>query len=128
MDKLIITLDAIEEADEYTTALVNLILENIKYYDMIDVDMSIKAFISSVFNKEYASVIRERVDEDINNARLDGWYSDEQIVDTIDLVLSIIDSKRDNDVSIRLTEYNISLVRLNRISLIIKFLQKENII
>lgn len=123
--KLIITLEAIEEADEYTPVLLSLILGNILHYDAMNVDTSIRETVSKIFEDRYSNVIYSRVVEDIIDNRMDGWWSEESIRDTIDLVLEIIDSKRDNDVSIRLDSYVISSLKLSRVNLIIKFLQSE---
>lgn len=123
--RLIITLEAIEEADEYTPVLLSIILSNVLHYDKLHINSSVREIISKIFEDDYTNVLFARVMEDIIDGRLDGWWSEDTIKDTIKLVLDIIDSKRDNDVSIRLDSYSISSVKLSRVNLIIKFLQKE---
>lgn len=126
MSKLYITLDVINATDETLEYLAAVVLNNIKFYDQLHIDMSVRKMIEGAFQSDYRKVILNRTVDDLYHDRMDSYFTEEYILEIIDLVIEIIDSRRANDVSIRLEGYSLSLSKMNKLLILLRFLSKEN--
>lgn len=110
---LFITLDSFSESEDLE-CLINVVLERLTYCD------------SSTLSTIDKSLFKADVLDDLINMRMDSYYSDIEIDEVINYTISFIIAKESqNDVSLSLKSYRVSINTLNRICIIFKFLMEE---
>ena len=110
---LFITLDNFSESEDLE-CLINVVLERLTYYDT----KSLSSIDKSLFKADIL--------DDLINMRMDSYYSDIEIDEVINYTISFIIAKgNQNEVSLTLKEYRVSITTLNRICIIFKFLMEE---